>query len=93
MASLYAEYDCLITFLSVHQAIAAERKLSAVGVAYAALPTPREISVSCGQCLAFERTRLDEVIACLTDERISWSKVFSRNSQRRIYEQIVIERS
>lgn len=89
MAGLYEELDCLITFSSVHQAIAAERSLRTVQIAHAPLPTPREISVSCGQSIAIRRETLDQVLQCLMDAKICWSKVFSRDSRLRSYEQIV----
>ncbi|WP_371381824.1 DUF3343 domain-containing protein [Sporomusa aerivorans] len=49
----YPHYDRLISFESVHQAVKAEKVLDRQGIAVAALPTPREIAISCGQCLLF----------------------------------------
>ena len=88
MAVLYQELDCLITFVSVHQAIAAERILRSLALRHAALPTPREISVSCGQCLALEQAKLSVALEQLAKDKISWSKIFTRDAVRRIYQEI-----
>ena len=92
MVVLYQDFDCIITFVSVHQAIAAERSLKRVKIEHVALPTPREISVSCGQCLAIRQGELKEAIRLLLDEKIVWSKIFTRDVRQRIYEEINYKR-
>ncbi len=89
MTVLYPDFDCLITFSSVHQAIAAERNFKRASLAHAAMPTPREISVSCGQCLVLERAELDRALKLLEEARLVWNKVFARDARQRIYEEII----
>ena len=76
--------DRLISFASVHQAIKAETLLARAGLAVTPLPTPREISVSCGQCLLFAAKDQNQVLAILELHGVVWSKLFSR--ELRVYE-------
>lgn len=77
----------LISFVSVHQAIKAERVLTESGVAVTPLPTPREISASCGQCLLLHLADLDKAMKLLAQQHIQWSKLYSRD-QDRVFELI-----
>jgi hypothetical protein len=45
---------CIITFLTVHQALKAEKVLLKNGFAITMIPVPREISSDCGVALKFE---------------------------------------
>lgn len=49
-----AQYQLLITFPSVHYAIRAEKELRDRGIEVKTIPTPREISASCGLCLLLD---------------------------------------
>ena len=54
LAKLYPQLDCLVTLVSVHDALLAERDLGKKNIRI--VPTPQELDLSCGQSLlcAFE---------------------------------------
>jgi hypothetical protein len=78
--------DRLISFASVHHAIKAERLLAEAGIIVTALPTPREISISCGQCLLLAAKDQEQTLAVLAQAGVLWSKLYSRDQQQRVYE-------
>lgn len=78
----------LVAFDSVHQAIRAERLLLKAGVAVELIPTPREISASCGQSLQFSADATETVRALLERERIVFRGIYARVPGQRIYEQL-----
>jgi len=86
--NIYPSYDRLLSFASVHHAIRAEKLLLAAGVIVVALPTPREIDISCGQCLLFVATDQQRTLITLQDHHVQWSKLFKRNIRDRVYEQL-----
>ncbi|MEG6584397.1 DUF3343 domain-containing protein [Dendrosporobacter sp. 1207_IL3150] len=77
---IFSEYDHLVTFSSVHHAIRTEKLLENAGIRVAAIPTPREISVSCGQCLLFKSQDKLKVFEVIQQNDILWSKLFSRQA-------------
>ncbi len=85
---LYQEYDRLVTLSSVHHAIKAEKLLAKAGIKVIAQPTPREIDVSCGQCLLFKAGNEEKALAVLKQGQVMWSKLFARNALSRVYEEI-----
>ena len=72
----------------MHHAIRAERLLLAVHIACVALPTPRQISVSCGQCLLFKERDQAELLAVLEKEKVLWSRLYARSRDGYVYEQL-----
>ena len=66
----------LITFMSVHQAIKAELLFEKLGYAVRFRPTPRALSVSCGQSMLFEDASEPLIIAQLRDDNIVWNNLF-----------------
>jgi hypothetical protein len=78
----------LITFQSVHQVICVEKLLQQENIAYEVIPTPREISLSCGQCLVIEAAQVKQVKTLLVQEAIRGWKLFRAERNRRIYEEI-----
>ncbi|MDF2568798.1 MAG: hypothetical protein K0R55_402 [Sporomusa sp.] len=42
------------------------------------LPTPREIDISCGQCLLFSAKQQTALLSQLAVAKVRWSKLFSR---------------
>lgn len=80
--------DRLISFASVHHAIRAERLLTDAAIKVMALPTPREISISCGQCLLFKADCQEEALAILQKAGVHWSKLFSRDVSGKVYEKL-----
>jgi len=85
---IYQNYDRLLSFSSVHHSIRAEQLLVAGGISVVALPTPREIDISCGQCLLFVATDQERVFVTLQKHHVQWSKLFKRNIQERVYEEL-----
>lgn len=57
----------IITFSSTHQAIHFEKRLIS-HFAIEMIPTPREVSASCGLSLKFELEDLDAILAELANE-------------------------
>jgi hypothetical protein len=51
----------VVTFDSTHHAIKAERVLNEKGISIKTIPTPREITASCGLSIRFDVKMLDEV--------------------------------
>lgn len=74
----------------MHQAIKAEQLLIQSDIACAALPTPREIAVSCGQCLLVAAAQQTDMLQLLAANKVRWSKLFSRTavSQQYLYEKL-----
>ncbi len=85
---MYIAYDRLLSFFSIHHAIRAEKILANAGIGVVALPTPREIDISCGHCLLFIAGDQEQVISILKAEQIEWNRLFIRNIQERVYEEI-----
>jgi len=85
---MYRGYDRLLSFLSVHHAIRAEKLLLAAGIIIVALPTPREIDISCGQCLLFVANDQQRVLTALQNHQVQWSKLYKRTIQDRVYEEL-----
>ena len=75
----------MISFDSVQHAIKAEKLLAQSGIGCYGLPTPREIDISCGQCLLFADRQQEAIIKLFTDNRVRWSKLFSRTAAGQIY--------
>lgn len=87
---MYSTYDRLLSFVSVHHAIRAEKLLVEIEIDVVALPTPREIDISCGQCLLFLAIDQKEVMSVLNKEQAQWSRLFKRNIQDRVYEELEV---
>lgn len=77
--------DRLISFASVHHALKAEKLLLEAGISVTMLPTPREISISCGQCLIFSSSDQEKLLHLLANAAVHWSKLYSC-SQDRVFE-------
>ena len=85
---MYPSYDRLLSFASVHHAIRAEKLLLVAGIIVAPVPVPREIDISCGQCLLFVAIDQHRALKTLSDHQVQWSKLFKRNIQDRVYEEL-----
>jgi hypothetical protein len=78
----------LLSFASVYQAIRAENLLAEAEIAVLAIPTPREIDISCGQGLLFFAVDEPRVLALLDACGVTWSKLFARDGAARVYEKM-----
>lgn len=84
--TIFSEYDRFLSFSSVHHAIRAEKLLGAADIKVVAMPTPREIAISCGQGLLFMAVHQETVLTILQEGQVAWSKLFKR--QAGSYEEI-----
>ncbi|MCX7779416.1 MAG: DUF3343 domain-containing protein [Negativicutes bacterium] len=82
------QYDRLLSFVSVHHAIRAEKLLAGEGIKVMPLPTPREIAISCGQCLLLRSGEEARALAVLKTAGVEWSKLYSRDETGRAYEKL-----
>ena len=89
MVATYPEYDRLLSFASVHHALRAEKLLTAAGIAVAAVPTPREVDISCGQCLLFAAACEQTVLELLAANPVKWAKLFRRDAAKKMYEKLL----
>ena len=78
----------LIAFDSVHQAIRAEQLLLKADVSVEMVPTPREISASCGQSVRFPGGAAAVVLELLERENIAFRGIYAQVPGQRIYEQL-----
>ncbi len=85
---MYCDFDRLISFASVHHAIRGEKLLLDAGIKVIALPTPREIDISCGHCLLFKAGDGPAALTILRDGKVQWSKLFKRDGRARMYEKL-----
>ena len=80
--------DRMITFVSVHHSIQAEQKILEQNLRVEAIPTPRQVEVSCGQALLFQSKNEGDIFRILHEKKIRWSKLFRREMGGQLYEQI-----
>lgn len=76
----------LIVFDSVHHAIRTEHLLQQAGITVEMIPTPREITASCGQSVVFNETDGEIVRRVLEQEKIQFHGVYSSSAESRRYE-------
>lgn len=69
----------IITFNSTHHAIMFEKILKELNLRVRTIPTPREISSSCGLSITFEEIELDKVKQKLDEHNINYYGVFKVN--------------
>jgi hypothetical protein len=80
--------DRLIAFESIHQALRAEKTLLKAGLRFELVPTPREISASCGQSIALSAADLSDAIEIISREIINYRGVYAADFQQRIFEKL-----
>ena len=78
----------LVVFDSIHQALHAEKVLLKAGLCFEMIPTPREISASCGQSIAISAADLAAVTEVISREIILYRGVYAADFQQRIYEKL-----
>ncbi|MBU2700650.1 hypothetical protein Ga0466249_001742 [Sporomusaceae bacterium BoRhaA] len=85
---LFSNYNRLVSFVSVHQAVLAEEALNQAGISVLLIPTPRDLAISCGMCLLFSQLMEDTVFEIFSKQHILWSKYYSCQAERRLYEKL-----
>ena len=78
----------LIAFESVHHALHAEKVLKGAGIGFDLIPTPREISASCGQSIALAEKDMDKVLKIMSQEKVYFRWIFFADFRQRIYERL-----
>lgn len=78
----------LVVFESVHQALHAEKVLKVSGIGFDLIPTPREISASCGQSIALAAMDMEKVLKIMSQEKVVYRGIFSADFRQRIYERL-----
>lgn len=66
----------IVSFNSTHHAIRSEKILKENDMAIAVLPTPREISASCGLSIKFSEDDLDEIKELLVKNEIDYKGIY-----------------
>lgn len=85
---MYEEYDRLLSFCSVRHAIRAEELFAQAGIKVVSLPKPREIDITCGQCILFMAEEQEKVMAVIRDKNVFWAELFKRDGVNKDYEQL-----
>lgn len=62
----------IVAFNSTHNAIKSEKLLQDANLKVTTLPTPREISASCGISIKFEKVDVDTVKSILSENKIEF---------------------
>lgn len=88
MAVTDSNYNRLFSFASVHDSLHAERVLRQAGIKTLAIPTPREIDLSCGQSLLLTAAEAAAALAALAAAKARWTGLYRRDAVRRIYEKL-----
>lgn len=68
--------NCLITFDSVHIAMEMEEILKENGINLRTIPTPREVSHSCGLSILSDYDNLDKILEIIKMEELDYKKIF-----------------
>jgi len=67
---------CVAVFPSTSQALKAEKVLRAAGAEFIMMPTPREISTSCGLAVKFSPDNTEEYCKHLTENQVQVEGIF-----------------
>jgi len=65
----------VITFKSTHHTIQAEGALKELGITFKTIPTPREITLSCGLAILFALDDLDKIKKMVEDGKIDIANI------------------
>ena len=80
--------SCVIVFESIYQAIRAEKTLQGQGMAIEMIPTPREISISCGQSIEVLPEDGEVAEEILRESGVQIKAVYLRDKERRGFERM-----
>ncbi|NLU49427.1 MAG: DUF3343 domain-containing protein [Syntrophomonadaceae bacterium] len=84
MESLLSLNDyCVITFASTSQALKAEKVMKEAGAIFLTMPTPREVSASCGLALKVQPERVEEYHQLLVGRQVAIDGVFHLKKEGR----------
>ncbi|GAB6085991.1 DUF3343 domain-containing protein [Alkaliphilus crotonatoxidans] len=66
----------VMVFESTHFALTAEKELNKMGYSFTIMPTPREITASCGLSIGFDEKLLTEVKGLAAEGKINTKGIF-----------------
>lgn len=66
----------VVTFESTNHAVKGERLLKEKGLDFKTIPTPREITSSCGLSIKFDLSLLDTVKSIMEDSKLSIKGIY-----------------
>lgn len=70
------ERYCLIAFESTHHAIKGEKLLLNENIKVRTIPTPRDITASCGLSIKFSEEKLNEVIKIMEESKLKLKGIY-----------------
>lgn len=79
----------IISFNSTHQAIKCDKIFGKNEMNHAVLPTPREITQSCGISIKFEIENIDKVKSIIEENQIEYKgmfKIFKQDEKKQVEE-------
>lgn len=79
----------IISFNSTHQAIKCDKIFDKNEMEYAVLPTPREITQSCGISIKFEIEDIDNIKNIIEENQIEYKgmfKIFKKDGKKQVEE-------
>lgn len=81
----------LITFKSTNYALQTEEVLKEIDIVFKTIPTPREVSHSCGLAILFILDDLDKVIGYIEDGKIKQDNLFkfTKENHKNIAEKLL----
>lgn len=66
----------IVSFNSTHHAIKSEKLIIEDGLKATTLPTPREVTASCGISIRFEKDDMDKIKTILAENKIEYRGIF-----------------
>lgn len=66
----------VITFQSTHHAIKGESIIKEMEIPFKTIPTPREITLSCGLSIRFDLKDLDEIIKAMEEKQLAIKGIY-----------------
>ncbi|WP_069650979.1 DUF3343 domain-containing protein [Caloranaerobacter ferrireducens] len=81
---------CVVTFNSTNHAIQGEKILKDRNIEIKVIPTPREITASCGLSIRFDKKFLEEVISCIQSAALNIKGIYEimRENGKRIVNKV-----
>lgn len=67
----------IVSFSSTHHAIRTDKLLGENGIKCTTLPTPREITASCGISIRFSEEDMDKVVNILDENNIEYKGIYN----------------
>ena len=73
--------NTLVTFVSTHHALKAEKLAARAGFDFDIIPTPRAITASCGLSLELKEDDLNSAVLIFADNQVKSEAVYRRVSK------------